>query len=84
MKKDLSALVLDESCINQSEYPTDLMGKVKDFTSMTNLKTSLANEGFDNIKFKYMGGLWVMLQFNTKDVKERLSLTRVQDHGLLN
>ncbi|GKE21201.1 hypothetical protein Tco_1432713, partial [Tanacetum coccineum] len=71
MKKDVPAIVIDESCINQIEYPTDLMGKVKEFTSMTNLKAALANEGFDNIKFKYMGGLWVMLQFNTEDAKER-------------
>ncbi|GKE07909.1 nucleotide-binding alpha-beta plait domain-containing protein, partial [Tanacetum coccineum] len=71
MKKDVPAIVIDESCINQLEYPTDLMGKVKEFTSMTNLKAALANECFDNIKFKYMGGLWVMLQFNTEDAKER-------------
>ncbi|GJU31529.1 RNA-directed DNA polymerase, eukaryota [Tanacetum coccineum] len=71
MEKDVPAIVIDESCINQLEYPTYLMGKVKEFTSMTNLKAALAHEGFDNIKFKYMGGLWVMLQFNTEDSKER-------------
>ncbi|GJT57124.1 RNA-directed DNA polymerase, eukaryota [Tanacetum coccineum] len=44
MKKDLPAIVLDESCINQLEYSTNLMGKVKEFTSITNLKAVLANE----------------------------------------
>ncbi|GKD90256.1 RNA-directed DNA polymerase, eukaryota, partial [Tanacetum coccineum] len=44
MKKDVPAIVIDESCINQLEYPIDLMGKVKEFTSMTNLKAALANE----------------------------------------
>ncbi|GJY48884.1 RNA-directed DNA polymerase, eukaryota, reverse transcriptase zinc-binding domain protein [Tanacetum coccineum] len=70
-KEDLPAIVLDETCFNQTVYSTALMGKVKDFTSLTNLKVALANERFDNIKLKYMGGFWVMIEFNTKVAKER-------------
>ncbi|GJV28212.1 RNA-directed DNA polymerase, eukaryota, reverse transcriptase zinc-binding domain protein [Tanacetum coccineum] len=44
---------------------------VKEFGSLTNLKVVLANEGFDNIKLKYMGGYWVMIEFQTEDSKER-------------
>ncbi|GKB36217.1 nucleotide-binding alpha-beta plait domain-containing protein [Tanacetum coccineum] len=43
-------IVLDESCLNQNDFSTFLMGKVKEFRSLTNLKVVLANEGFDNIK----------------------------------
>nr|GEX17506.1 nucleotide-binding alpha-beta plait domain-containing protein [Tanacetum cinerariifolium]GEZ08378.1 nucleotide-binding alpha-beta plait domain-containing protein [Tanacetum cinerariifolium]GEZ08672.1 nucleotide-binding alpha-beta plait domain-containing protein [Tanacetum cinerariifolium] len=52
------ALVLDDSCLNQNDMSTTLMGKVKVFDSLSNLKPVLANKGFDDIKLKYMGGLW--------------------------
>nr|GFC35974.1 UvrD-like helicase, ATP-binding domain, P-loop containing nucleoside triphosphate hydrolase [Tanacetum cinerariifolium] len=29
----------------------------------------VANEGFDNIKFKYMGGYWMMMEFQTEVTK---------------
>ncbi|GJS46911.1 RNA-directed DNA polymerase, eukaryota [Tanacetum coccineum] len=54
------ALVLDESCLNQSDMSIALMGKVKTFDSLSNLKLVLAKEGFDEITLKYMGGLWAM------------------------
>nr|GFB37418.1 nucleotide-binding alpha-beta plait domain-containing protein [Tanacetum cinerariifolium] len=47
-------LVLDDMCVNQRNFSTSLMGKVKEFGSLTNLKMALANEGFDNIELKYM------------------------------
>ncbi|GJT94795.1 RNA-directed DNA polymerase, eukaryota, reverse transcriptase zinc-binding domain protein [Tanacetum coccineum] len=37
-------IVLDETCVNQQDYSTSLMGKVKEFGSLTNLKVVLANE----------------------------------------
>nr|GEU62436.1 UvrD-like helicase, ATP-binding domain, P-loop containing nucleoside triphosphate hydrolase [Tanacetum cinerariifolium] len=44
-------------------------GKVKDFATLANLKVVVANEGFYNIKFKYMGGYWVMIEFQTEVTK---------------
>ncbi|GKE31085.1 hypothetical protein Tco_1450407, partial [Tanacetum coccineum] len=38
------AIVLDETCVNQQDYSTSLMGKVKEFCSLPNLKVVLANE----------------------------------------
>nr|GEW97573.1 putative reverse transcriptase domain-containing protein [Tanacetum cinerariifolium] len=35
---DISSLVLDDSCLNQKVYSLCLLGKVKEFTSLTNLK----------------------------------------------
>ncbi|GKC72784.1 RNA-directed DNA polymerase, eukaryota [Tanacetum coccineum] len=64
------ALVLDDTCLNQRDVSTALMGKVKEFGSLSNLKMVLANEGFDNIKLKYMGGLWVMIEFLSDASKE--------------
>nr|GEW45415.1 putative exostosin-like protein [Tanacetum cinerariifolium] len=62
-------MVLDDSCLNEKDYSLCLMGKVKDFTTLANLKVVIANEGFDNIKFKYMGGYWVMMEFQTEVTK---------------
>ncbi|GJW59690.1 nucleotide-binding alpha-beta plait domain-containing protein [Tanacetum coccineum] len=64
-------LVLDESCLNQNEFSTYLMGKVKEFSSLTNLKVVLANEGFDNIKLKYMGEYSVMIEFQSEELKDK-------------
>nr|GFB66554.1 hypothetical protein [Tanacetum cinerariifolium] len=37
--------------------------------SDANLKVVVANEGFDNIKFKYIGGYWLMMEFQTEVTK---------------
>nr|GEY76334.1 nucleotide-binding alpha-beta plait domain-containing protein [Tanacetum cinerariifolium] len=66
-----STSVLDESCLNQNDFSTCLMGKVKEFSSLTNLEVVLGNEGFDNIKLKYMGGYWVMIEFQSEELKDK-------------
>ncbi|GJW70810.1 nucleotide-binding alpha-beta plait domain-containing protein, partial [Tanacetum coccineum] len=65
------ALVIDDSCLNQSDVSTTLMGKVKVFSSLSNLKPVLANDGFDDIKLKYIGGLWVLIEFHANKTKEK-------------
>ncbi|GJZ65154.1 nucleotide-binding alpha-beta plait domain-containing protein [Tanacetum coccineum] len=54
------SIVLDDSCIRQGDLSLSLMGKVKDFGSLSNLKLILAKEGFVNLNLKYM--LYNMLQ----------------------
>nr|GFA68553.1 nucleotide-binding alpha-beta plait domain-containing protein [Tanacetum cinerariifolium] len=65
------ALVLDESCVNQKDYSHCLMGKVKDFVYLSNRKVVLVSEGFDNIDLRYMGGLWVMIEFVSEEAKKK-------------
>ncbi|GJV74647.1 nucleotide-binding alpha-beta plait domain-containing protein, partial [Tanacetum coccineum] len=43
---------------------------VKEFASLTNLKTALQNEGFADINVKYMGELWVLLEFISPKSKD--------------
>nr|GEZ97057.1 nucleotide-binding alpha-beta plait domain-containing protein [Tanacetum cinerariifolium] len=62
-------MVLDDSCLNEKDYSLCLLGKAKDFATLANLKVVVANEGFDNIKFKYMGGYWVMMEFQIEVTK---------------
>nr|GEZ22479.1 RNA-directed DNA polymerase, eukaryota, reverse transcriptase zinc-binding domain protein [Tanacetum cinerariifolium] len=64
-------LVLDDSCLNQREYSYCLLGKVKEFSSLSNLKTVLVCEGFENVKIRYLGGFWVMFEFTTEEVKKK-------------
>ncbi|GKE76825.1 nucleotide-binding alpha-beta plait domain-containing protein [Tanacetum coccineum] len=68
---DVPTMVLDETCLNKEEYSLCLLGKVKEFASLTNLKVVLAKEGFDNIELKYMGGFWVMIVFQEEETKKR-------------
>nr|GEX82143.1 RNA-directed DNA polymerase, eukaryota [Tanacetum cinerariifolium] len=54
-------MVLDETCLNHEEFLLCLLGKVKEFASLTNLKVVLGKEGYVNIELKYMGEVpgWV-------------------------
>ncbi|GJR40302.1 nucleotide-binding alpha-beta plait domain-containing protein, partial [Tanacetum coccineum] len=47
-----------------------LMGRVKEFASIPNLKKVLCNEGFDALKISYLGELWVLLEFESAKVKD--------------
>nr|GEZ44564.1 nucleotide-binding alpha-beta plait domain-containing protein [Tanacetum cinerariifolium] len=59
----IPAMVLDDECLFSKDVTNSLMGWVKDFFSLSNLKIALTNEGFDDINIRYMGELWVMLKF---------------------
>nr|GEV17372.1 nucleotide-binding alpha-beta plait domain-containing protein [Tanacetum cinerariifolium] len=47
-----------------------LLGRVKEFASLPNLKIVLKNEGFAEIKIQYMGEYWVLLEFPSSKTKE--------------
>nr|GEV36937.1 RNA-directed DNA polymerase, eukaryota [Tanacetum cinerariifolium] len=49
---DIPFLMLDDSCLNHNVYSLYLLGKVKEFASLTNLKVVLAKEGYANIEIK--------------------------------
>nr|GEZ26491.1 nucleotide-binding alpha-beta plait domain-containing protein [Tanacetum cinerariifolium] len=50
-----STIVLDDECLNTKDPSCSLMGRVKEFTSLSNLKKVLCNEGFDVLKISYLG-----------------------------
>ncbi|GKE70772.1 hypothetical protein Tco_1528844 [Tanacetum coccineum] len=70
---NIPALVLDEDCLNQQEYSNSLLGKVKELNTLSNLKMVLVNKGFDNIDIKYMGGYWVMIEFQSEETKRKFT-----------
>ncbi|GJZ84116.1 nucleotide-binding alpha-beta plait domain-containing protein [Tanacetum coccineum] len=67
---NIPALVLDDTCVNHHDFSHSLMGKVKEFASLSNMRMVLENEGFDNIVIKYMGGYWVLLEFQSEETKQ--------------
>nr|GEU81652.1 nucleotide-binding alpha-beta plait domain-containing protein [Tanacetum cinerariifolium] len=73
-------MVLDESCLNEKDYSLCLIGKVKDLATLANLNVVVANEGSDNIKFKYMGGYWVHLA--SSDINTDGRVTWVEIKGI--
>ncbi|GJR88484.1 RNA-directed DNA polymerase, eukaryota, reverse transcriptase zinc-binding domain protein [Tanacetum coccineum] len=67
---DSPAIVLDEECVYSNDLSYSLMGRVKEFASLTNLKTALLNEGFVALTVRYLGELWVLLEFSSSKSKE--------------
>nr|GFB61147.1 hypothetical protein [Tanacetum cinerariifolium] len=57
-----------------SELSYSLMGRVKKFALLTNLKTTLLNEGFVDLSVRYLGELWVLLKFSSSKTKEAFSV----------
>ncbi|GJU28537.1 RNA-directed DNA polymerase, eukaryota, reverse transcriptase zinc-binding domain protein [Tanacetum coccineum] len=67
---DTPVIVLDEECVNLIDLSSSLMGRVKEFASLTNLKTTLLNVGFVDLAVRYLGELWVLLEFSSSKTKE--------------
>ncbi|PWA63616.1 hypothetical protein CTI12_AA325270 [Artemisia annua] len=65
------ALVLDETCLNQLDYSLGLIGKVKEFSVLANIKIVLGSEGFNDIELSYMGGLWIKIGFKSEETKAK-------------
>nr|GEX03504.1 nucleotide-binding alpha-beta plait domain-containing protein [Tanacetum cinerariifolium] len=63
-------IVLDDECVISKELSYSLMGRVKEFALLTNLKTTLLNEGFADLSVRYLGELWVLLEFSSSKTKE--------------
>nr|GEY57340.1 RNA-directed DNA polymerase, eukaryota [Tanacetum cinerariifolium] len=65
------AMVLDDSCVVKRDLDNYVMGKVKQFSSINNLHVLLSNEGFQNVKLAYLGGLWVMIELESSKTKTK-------------
>nr|GEV78219.1 RNA-directed DNA polymerase, eukaryota [Tanacetum cinerariifolium] len=65
-------LVLDDSCIIERGLSRHAMGRVKDLNSIPNLQSILTKEGFSEVKFSYLGGMWVLLELDTVAIKKKL------------
>ncbi|GJV52222.1 RNA-directed DNA polymerase, eukaryota [Tanacetum coccineum] len=64
------AMVLDDECVVERDLDNFVMGEVKDFSSINNLRVLLSNEGF-RCELAYLGGLWVMIELTSVQTKMR-------------
>nr|GEU52932.1 reverse transcriptase domain-containing protein [Tanacetum cinerariifolium] len=65
------AMVIDDSCVVTRDLEFFVMGEVKKFSSIPNLRVLLSNESFQNVKVVYLGGLWVMFELESLKPKEK-------------
>ncbi|GJW71086.1 RNA-directed DNA polymerase, eukaryota, reverse transcriptase zinc-binding domain protein, partial [Tanacetum coccineum] len=61
---DAPVLVLERGLLNYEGDPV-LVGCVKDFKTLPNIHTVCSSEGFTRLKINYLGGFWVLLEFNS-------------------
>ncbi|GJT03185.1 nucleotide-binding alpha-beta plait domain-containing protein [Tanacetum coccineum] len=73
VSKSEPALVLGDECMVTKEISNALFGRVKEFASLANLKLAMTNEGFVDLTIKYMGELWVMLEFKSEESKSKFN-----------
>nr|GEY41153.1 nucleotide-binding alpha-beta plait domain-containing protein [Tanacetum cinerariifolium] len=67
--KPESSLVLGDECLVSKEMSKALFGRVKEFATLANLNIAMSDEGFVDLKIKYMGEFWVMLEFKSEESK---------------
>ncbi|GJS49474.1 RNA-directed DNA polymerase, eukaryota [Tanacetum coccineum] len=65
------SMVIDDSCVVKRDLEFFVMGEVKKFSSIPNLRVLLSNEGFQNVKVVYLGGLWVMFELESLKSKAK-------------
>nr|GEX65391.1 RNA-directed DNA polymerase, eukaryota [Tanacetum cinerariifolium] len=65
------AMVLDDSCMVTRDLGNYVMGEVKQFSYINNLRVLLSNERFHNVQLVYLGGLWVMIELKSSKSKAK-------------
>nr|GEX52308.1 probable pectinesterase/pectinesterase inhibitor 51 [Tanacetum cinerariifolium] len=53
-------------------YENCVMGEILQFSSISNLRILLFHDGFLNVRTVYLGGLWVMIELNSPETKNKL------------
>ncbi|GKD19426.1 reverse transcriptase domain, reverse transcriptase zinc-binding domain protein, partial [Tanacetum coccineum] len=54
-----------------TDFPLAILGCYKDFRSIENTRTLCLSEGFLDVEFKYLGGLWVLFEFSSLDARNK-------------
>ncbi|GJX65912.1 RNA-directed DNA polymerase, eukaryota [Tanacetum coccineum] len=67
----LTPNILDDTCIKEFDFGMSLMGRVKDVSAIPNLPCIISKEGFQNVKLSYLGGMWVLFEFDSLTAKEK-------------
>lgn len=65
----IPSIILTQDTSN--DFPLGLLGCFKDFRAIANTKNMCHNEGFLNVDFKYLGGLWVLFDFDSEEARNK-------------
>nr|GEV03225.1 RNA-directed DNA polymerase, eukaryota [Tanacetum cinerariifolium] len=68
---NVPAMVLDDSCMVTHDLGNYVMGEVKQFSSINNLRVLLSNEGFHKVQLVCLGGSWVMIKLKSSKSKAK-------------
>nr|GEW21329.1 RNA-directed DNA polymerase, eukaryota, nucleotide-binding alpha-beta plait domain protein [Tanacetum cinerariifolium] len=60
-----------ETCIKEFDFGMSLMGRAKDVSAIPNIPYIISKEGFQNVKLSYLGGIWVLFEFDSLASKEK-------------
>ncbi|GJS06248.1 RNA-directed DNA polymerase, eukaryota [Tanacetum coccineum] len=72
-KSILKTVTLDESdLLNTSDTKNAILAKVRDVHLIPNINTVLNKEGFYNFQCKYIGGLWLWIEFDSQEACTKL------------
>nr|GEY30077.1 nucleotide-binding alpha-beta plait domain-containing protein [Tanacetum cinerariifolium] len=77
VKESDLAIVIDDDCVQSKDLSCSLLGRVKEFDSLINLKTTLYNEGFVDMKHPLISILMVELCGWRRYGRELLSFEKV-------
>ncbi|GJZ73409.1 RNA-directed DNA polymerase, eukaryota, partial [Tanacetum coccineum] len=66
------AMMLDESCVIDCDLSKNFMGKVKDVSLISKLRTLFMDEGFTVGQLLYLGGMWVMIECVNAESKVKM------------
>nr|GEX10206.1 RNA-directed DNA polymerase, eukaryota [Tanacetum cinerariifolium] len=69
-RKGVGSMEKDDDCLYSKDLSKSLFGRVKEVASLSNLKKALINEGFDDLTIRYMGELWILLEFESVKSKD--------------
>ncbi|GKE79347.1 reverse transcriptase domain, reverse transcriptase zinc-binding domain protein, partial [Tanacetum coccineum] len=56
---------------NSNDFPLALLGCYKDFRAIASTRSMCHNKGFSNVDFKYLGGLWVLFDFESSESRDK-------------
>ncbi|GKC97429.1 RNA-directed DNA polymerase, eukaryota, reverse transcriptase zinc-binding domain protein, partial [Tanacetum coccineum] len=70
---DAPVLVLERGVLN-FEGDSVLVGCVKEFKSLPNIHIACFNEGFLGLKISYLGGFWILLEFDSSQSCKKFKL----------
>ncbi|CAI9294632.1 unnamed protein product [Lactuca saligna] len=65
------------------KYKKVCLVKARDFLTLPNLHMLSLDEGFEDFDMKFVGGLWVLIEFKSKHACENFVNSDVMDHRLL-